>query len=533
MQMHGEIRGPALLLLSFSAFITQALLCLFDVRRVFEAGKPAISSIREGTRMKHFFSLLLRRPLLYTLPLLVGVLVFGIIYAAYSPRSAAHADTSNTWTTFLGSNARTSYDAAETTINPTTAPNLKVHWMASTTKAALITTQVMVANGMLYWGSWDGVLHASDPSTGKDIWTASLGTEPGGCSKKPKGIISSVTLATVTINGTPTSVVYAASGLGNVFAYNALTGVNIWETNLGTASGLFLYTSGTIHNGSLYMGVASTGDCPLVQGELVKLNDVTGHVQKIFKVVPDACPAGGGSVWGTPAIDKQTGMIYFGTGNVDAKTCKQALPMGEAVFELNASDLSFVAKWHIPSSDVVGNDDDFGSNPTLFQATINGVSHAMLGIVNKDGVYYALDRTNIAAGPLWKLRISVGGSEPSVNASIPGAAYDGTNLYVAGSGTTIGTQSCPGSLQALNPSNGTILWQDCLSASVLAPVLAVPGLLVVGVGNTMNVYNAQNGRVLFSYKDTLTNAGFWGAATICNGILYEGSKSGKLFAFGL
>jgi hypothetical protein len=140
---------------------------------------------------------------------------------------------------------------------------------------------------------------------------------------------------------------------------------------------------------------------------------------------------------------------------------------------------------------VVGNDADFGSNPTLFQATINGVSHAMIGIVNKDGVYYALDRTNISAGSLWELRISIGGNEPSINASIAGAAYDGTSLYVARSGTTIGTQQCPGSLQALDPNCGTILWQDCLPGAVLAPVLAVPGLLVVGAGSSMDVVNSQ------------------------------------------
>jgi outer membrane protein assembly factor BamB len=116
----------------------------------------------------------------------------------------------------------------------------------------------------------------------------------------------------VQINGAPTSVVYAASRLGNLFAFNALMGANIWQTNLGTTPGLFIYTSATLYNSSIYIGVASTGDCPLVQGELVQLDASTGLIQNTFKVVPDACPAAGGSVWGTPAIDEQTGMHYLG-----------------------------------------------------------------------------------------------------------------------------------------------------------------------------------------------------------------------------
>ena len=119
-----------------------------------------------------------------------------VTVVSYLPRQAVHAASSD-WTTYLGSNARTSYNAAETTINTTTAPNLKIHWAYSTVKHAQITAEVMAANGMLYWGDWNGGLHASDPATGKDIWTTTLATRPGGCSHRPKGVISSVTVATV------------------------------------------------------------------------------------------------------------------------------------------------------------------------------------------------------------------------------------------------------------------------------------------------------------------------------------------------
>jgi polyvinyl alcohol dehydrogenase (cytochrome) len=482
--------------------------------------------------MKHSVRHLQHRSSVYWLLSVECILVLATVLAvvSYLPRQAAHA-ASTDWKTFLGSNARTSFDAAETTINTTTAPNLKLHWTFSNPGHAQITAEVMAANGMLYWGDWNGVLHASDPATGNDIWTASLATRPGGCSHRPKGVISSVTVATVPINGTATSVVFVGSGPATLYALDALTGTIIWQTILSSDPASFIYSSTAIYHGSIYIGVASTGDCPLVQGEFVRLSASTGHIQNAFKTVPDGGCIGA-SVWGSPAIDKQTGMVYFGTGNVDRTSCTLPMPLEDSVIELKAADLSMVAFWPLPKTEK-GQDTDYGSNPTLFQTTINGVSHAMVGIVNKNGYYYALDRTNVAAGPLWQVRLSPGGAEAFKNASIPGASFDGTTLYVAGSGTTIGAQQCAGSLDALDPSTGAFRWQDCLTAPVLAPVLGVPGLVVAGEGNTMIVVDSNTGRTLFSYQDTLLNGNFWGAAMISNGVLYEGSRSGTLFAFGL
>ena len=93
--------------------------------------------------------------------------------------------------------------------------------------------------------------------------------------------------------------------------------------------------------------------------------------------------------------------------------------------------------------------------------------------------------------------------------------------------------STAGSLRALDPNTGAVLWEDCLTGPVLAPVVAVPGLLIVGVGNTMIVVDSSTGNTLYSYQDTLLNGNFWGAALISNGVLYEGSRSGTMFAFGL
>ena len=74
-----------------------------------------------------------------------------------------------------------------------------------------------------------------------------------------------------------------------------------------------MWSSPAVFGNSVYIGVSSFGDCPLVQGQLVQLDRTTGAVQHTFKTVPDGCIGGG--VWGSPTIDAAAGTIYFTTGN--------------------------------------------------------------------------------------------------------------------------------------------------------------------------------------------------------------------------
>src|SRR5204863_9588047 len=139
----------------------------------------------------------------------------------------------------------------------------------------------------------------------------------------------------------------------------------------------------------------------------------------------------------------------------------------------------------------------------------------------------ALDRTNISAGPLWQVRISAGGHDPNTKAAIASSAYDGNTLYVGGSATTIGGQSCAGGLRAVNPATGAFLWEKCLNGVLLGAPIAVPGLVVAGdASGTLKVLDSVTGQVLFNYQDTATKGKFRGTPTISNGILYDGSWSG-------
>ena|SRR5215469_1138509 len=171
------------------------------------------------------------------------------------------------------------------------------------------------------------------------------------------------------------------------------------------------------------IGVASFGDCPLIRGKLVELNASTGAIEHTFYTRPRGCIGAG--VWGSPTIDTADNAVYFATGNANPRSKNE--PYSIAVVKLHATNLSYIDSWQVPANQQVS-DGDFGSTPTLFRATIGGSMHNLVGVANKNGVYYALDRTNLHQGPVWQTKIadSIGGGCEHVDKAafhpVPGMA---------------------------------------------------------------------------------------------------------------
>ncbi|GAC1303040.1 MAG: hypothetical protein NVSMB27_42790 [Ktedonobacteraceae bacterium] len=462
----------------------------------------------------------------YWRPLLALLMLFAMMAAIAivtdHPGPAVHA-TSGDWPTYLGGNARTGYNSAEVGITAATAKSLQLNWTFPT--GAEISTQPVVANGQVYWGSWNGNEYASDLS-GKKIWTASIGGQTPNCSKSQTfGVASSAAVADEAINGTNTTVVFvggrdASSKSASMYALNAATGATIWEKTLSSSTASFSWSSPAVYQGSVYMGLASYDDCPLVQGALIQLDATTGNLQHTFYTVPTTCL--GGSIWSTPTIDEAAGTIYVTTGNNGS--CSKTENYAQAIVKLNASDLSFIDSWQVPASQH-GVDSDFGATPTLFTATYGGSLHEMVGAVNKNGFYYAFDRSSLASGPVWSVQTSTS------TISIASSAWDGAQLYVAGRTTSIGGKSCKGSIQALDPASGNAIWRDCLQdGGVLAPVSAVPGVVFVGEGPHLLAIDVTSGKILFNYT---TSGAVNAAPSISNAVVYVGNAAGTLYTFGL
>jgi len=475
----------------------------------------------------------LKRFMLSLLPVLTIIGTFSLLFAAFSPAivvaqaaSSVTPDVGANWPTYLDLLGRSGYDKVETIINPSSAQNLFEHWHFTT--GGPISAEPVVYNGQVFFGSWDGNEYATDLK-GNKLWSQYLGqTSVKGCEDGTTGVSSTATIANVSINGKTKEMDFVGGGNAVFYALNAKNGKILWSTRLGPSPATFIWASPAYYKGSVYIGVASFGDCPLVQGQLVQLNASTGAIQNIFNTAPNGCTGAG--VWGSPSIDNSTGDMYIVTGN--AGSCNE--PYSVSILEFNTANFSLVASWPVPKSQL-GTDSDFGSTPTLFKATINGTVTNMVGVVNKNGIYYAFNRNNINAGPVWEDTIGVNGDCPLCGTSqIAPAASDGANLYVASEDTTVNGNNCAGSIRKLDPATGNFLWQDCLNdGHVLAAVTAVPGVIFVAAGPDLLAVSAANGTILKTLTDSSSGSLYFGPASIANGVVYIGNVDDILHAYGV
>lgn len=476
--------------------------------------------------LKRFKSLVL-----LMLPVITIIGISPLLFAVSSPAALAATvspDVGANWPTYLDLLGRSGYDSAETKINPSSAQNLHETWHFTT--GGPISAEPVVYNGQVFFGSWDGNEYATDLK-GNKLWSQYLGqTNVKGCEDGNTGVSSTATIANVSIHGNSKEVDFVGGGNATFYALNAKNGKILWSTRLGPSPATFIWASPAYYKGSIYIGVASFGDCPLVQGQLVQLNASTGAIQNIFNTAPNGCVGSG--VWGSPTIDNSTGDLYIVTGN--AGNCYQNETYSVSILEFNTANFSLVNYWPVPSSQL-GFDRDFGSTPTLFKATINGKATNMVGVVNKNGIYYAFNRDDISAGTVWEDTIGVAGDCPLCGtAQIAPAATDGTSLYVASENTTINGNSCAGSIRKVDPATGHYLWQDCLNdGHVLAAVTAVPGVIFVAAGPDLLAVSASNGTILKTLTDSSSGSLYFGPASIASGVVYIGNVDDILHAYSV
>ena len=472
-----------------------------------------------------YFSIKWKSSALFVLGLAIILTNVYFAFPQYHAAQATHGSNTGTagdWPMYMYDVGRSSYNTSETTINQGTAPNLKQEWVKTDNSGDAIFSQPVVANGVVYWGSFDGVEHATPLNGSQDLWDQNLGSTST-CdpfAHSPLGVVSSAAV----VNG----VVYVGGGDHRLYALDASTGTILWDPLLGVAdTNTFVWDSPLVVNNNVYIGTATIGEgipnCKLVQGQLYELNATTGQEENIYNIVPDGCVGGG--LWSSPVYDASDNSLYFtaGTqgGNPGGK-CKEPNPIG--IVKLNASTLQYVSSWQIPVNQRLTNDADFAGTPTLF--TANGQN--MVGAVDKNGYFYAFKRASLSNGPAWSKKIAGPGACPQCGqGSISSAVWDGTRIYVAGGTTTINGVPCGGSVRALDPTNnGKVLWKKCLPKTVMGAVTEVPGVIVVVDTPNLTLLNSQTGAELFT-----SNNKYYGSASISNGVLYVGSTTGQLHAF--
>ena len=402
--------------------------------------------------------------------------------------SASAATTTGDWPQYMANTFHTSagHQGAITVANVAT---LHQAWhFAATPK---VDASVTVVGSRAYVVGRNAVVYALDATTGAVQWQKQL--DKGSSSVcAAKGALGTPAVVPDPVTGVLT--VYAA-GAHHLYALDAATGAQRWSRAIGpaTTSGEALYfnwSSPAVRNGRIFMGLAANCESHLIRGGLVSLNQHTGAVQHTYYDTPAGTV--GGSIWSSAATDGTS--VWVTTGNPDPNGT--AIYHSYSIVRLSAATLAEQDWWTTPEGQTT--DLDFGSSPVLFAATIGGTTAQLVGACNKNGIFYAWRRGNLAAGPVWQRTIATSGTFPPCLTS---AAVDATSLYVASGITTVNGQSVPAAVRALNPSTGALRWEKPLPCPVVGTptVDAVSHVLAVPLYQCANA--ADGGVALFRTSD--------------------------------
>jgi polyvinyl alcohol dehydrogenase (cytochrome) len=438
----------------------------------------------------------------------VLVLLLAVLGAAVVGRAASGED----WPTYLHDPGR-SAASGETVISPQNAAQLHKMWAFGT--GGGVAASPIVVGGVVFVGSWDGYEYALDAATGALKWKTFLGvtTASPGC---PDPTSAGVTSTAAVENG----VLYVGGGDSYWYALDASTGAVLWRVDTGDNSatgGHYNWSSPLLYNGSAYIGIASFSDCPLVQGQILRVDLSTHRVVATWAAVPSG--EVGGGVWTSPTVDATTNTIYATTGTKTSPTQTHA----EAIVALDATTLATKGSWQVPVADQVS-DGDWGNTPTL-------LSGGLVAATNKNGVVYAFRRSNISAGPTWHQQLAVGGGCPLCGeGSVSSAAFGGGQLFAGGGKTTVSGSSFNGVVTALVPKSGRVQWRRGMPGIVIPALAYTNGLVLAGAGADLVVLSASTGATLFSYA---TSDAIYSAPTVSGGRIFVGSQDGNVYAFGL
>jgi quinohemoprotein ethanol dehydrogenase len=195
----------------------------------------------------------------------------------------------------------------------------------------------------------------------------------------------------------------------NVVALDMKTGKVRWKKPIEKWENGYTITSAPLYNdGMVYSGIAG-GEFG-VRGRLTALDAKTGEILWRWYTLPgpgeigsDTWPAGtdhamrgGATIWNTPALDPDLGLIYFATGNC-GPDYDGSMREGDNLF--CASMVALKAKtgeyaWHFQQVHHDIWDYDAASPMVMFDTVIDGQPRKGIAEAGRTGWVYILDRTN-------------------------------------------------------------------------------------------------------------------------------------------
>jgi outer membrane protein assembly factor BamB len=338
-----------------------------------------------------------------------------------------------------------------------------------------------------------------------------------------------------------------ASSPGNVVAVEAATGTEKWRTP-ARSTGSLAFQDGTLYLNTLSASVvainatdgkqlwskpghasqrADGSSSPLVAGDLIliggsnggielstgqfrgymtALKRMTGDIAWTEHTVPET--AKGASIWSSPAADLQAGRAYGSTGN---NYGPPATDSSDAIiaFDLMTGAIAWKAQLVTGDAFSLGSglpDADFGANPVLFEAMVEGTMTQLVGAGSKGGKAFAVRRDN--GMTVWTRELCMGQPDGSRGIFV-NSTWSGKNLLIACN------EGGPATLYALDGGTGNVTWMRPLTGQVWGRMSVANGVGFVGTGTNLEAFDVDTGAVI----KTIPSKGgtVAGTITIANG----------------
>jgi polyvinyl alcohol dehydrogenase (cytochrome) len=435
-----------------------------------------------------------------------------VLFVTLSVLSLVSQSFAADWKMFAATPEHTSYNSAETAINRDTISTLQRAW-AQVFKGGFAAAPTVV-NRILYVGGWNGYFYAMDGTDGRVLWQTYVGkaAEP----ELPQCQVAIGVTAQAVVSG---NTVLVGGGDSAVYALNKDTGAQIWRTQLADpASGAYIWSSLTLVNNSLYVGIASLGDCPLVRGLLARI-DLNAPDQPQIRYLAPEDQVGAG-IWSTPAVDVKTNTVYVttGTGDQDADLGL----WGGTLLALDATTLDIKSYYFLPTNST-DEDIEWGSSPTLYTGT-NG--RRLVAATGKDGILYGLTAPDLSV--LYQTKLALQCICPECGCgSLSTPSFDGKYLYV-GAGVADPTLFDSGSVYSIMPDDGSIRWVRTTPGTVIAPVTVAGSFVYAATTTGLNVFDAATGDVVWTDGNY---AGMFSQPVVIEGTVYCTYVNGDVVAW--
>jgi alcohol dehydrogenase (cytochrome c) len=299
------------------------------------------------------------------------------------------------WLSYSGTVTNQRYSRLDQ-ITAANVKDLKLQWIWQAASLEKFEATALVVDGVLYTVQAPNTVVALDAATGRIFWTFPY--EP---SADARACCGRVNRGLAILGDT----LYMGTLDAHLLAIDAKSGKLVWNTAVASSSQHYSITmSPVIVKDKVLIGTAG-GDLG-IRGVIAAFDAKTGKELWRFHTIPaagepgsetwagDSWKEGGAAVWNAGAYDRETNLVFFGTGNPapdwDGRGRAGDNLYSDCVLALDADTGQL--KWHYQFTPHDEIDYDSTQVPVLADITWHGEPRKLMLWANRNGVMYVLDR---------------------------------------------------------------------------------------------------------------------------------------------